>query len=329
MGQSTRICSWNVNGLRAVSNKGFIPWLMNCDFDIVCLQEIKAEESQLNEEIRHPISHPYSNFNSAIRKGYSGVANYCKSKAISVEFGFRDNFGLKPYLINSVVTEKKFSSLIYNNFKILNDNSLEGNYQELARTLNQGEPEIPKTTEEEIKTQIKNFNQEGRVILSEHKLDQQNTFLLLNIYFPNGGSGLERLKFKLEFYELFLLYIKELEKSNPFIVITGDYNTAHHPIDLARPDENTNTSGFMPMERLYLDRLEDLGFIDSFRMMNPDSEDSYTWWSFRTAARSRNVGWRIDYFFISQALKPYLKSASILQDIEGSDHCPISITLSA
>ncbi len=170
------------------------------------------------------------------------------------------------------------------------------------------------------------YDIEGRVIQSHHQLGSLD-FVLYNIYFPNGGASDERLKFKLEFYDDLLDLLAKQLKSQPNIVITGDFNTAHHEIDLARPKENIETSGFMPIERERLDSLEALGFRDAYRHFNPAKPDKYTWWSFRTAARKRNVGWRIDYFYVTELLLKHLAAAEQLDQVEGSDHCPVKIVL--
>lgn len=166
------------------------------------------------------------------------------------------------------------------------------------------------------------LSKEGRMI--ELEFDK---FILLNIYFPNGGSGDTRLKYKLEFYKEFLQYIKKLSKAGKKIIFCGDVNTAHHEIDLARPKENIDNSGFMPIEREWLDKFESAGFIDTFRFFSPNKKDIYSWWDMKTRARDRNVGWRIDYFYTSSNLKNNLKHANILTDVQGSDHCPVSLDL--
>lgn len=163
---------------------------------------------------------------------------------------------------------------------------------------------------------------EGRIIESDF-----DDFILFNIYFPNGQASQERLDLKMKFYADFLAYLKNLQAENKKIIICGDVNTAHCAIDLARPKENENTSGFLKIERDWIDELLAAGFHDSFRLFHPKEPDHYTWWSYRTAARSRNIGWRIDYFIISDNLKDQLKDAFILSDIVGSDHCPIGIDL--
>lgn len=167
------------------------------------------------------------------------------------------------------------------------------------------------------------FDQEGRTIITKYK-----NFTLFNIYFPNGKASVERLAYKMDYYNFLLNYLKELLKTEKNIVICGDVNTAHQEIDLARPKENELISGFLKEERAWIDELLELGFIDSFRHINPAKKDAYTWWSQRSGARQRNVGWRIDYFFISQNLLKNLKSAEVHPQVLGSDHCPISIELS-
>jgi exodeoxyribonuclease III len=168
---------------------------------------------------------------------------------------------------------------------------------------------------------VPKYDQEGRVITAFY-----NDVTICNIYFPNGGQGPERLAFKLEFYEAFLLYVETLRMTNP-VVWGGDVNTAHEPIDLARPRENEGTTGFLPEERAWLDEVNVCGWVDTFRHMYPSKEGVYTYWDMKTRARERNVGWRIDYLFVSQDLLPRMQSARIHGSIIGSDHCPISIEL--
>lgn len=168
---------------------------------------------------------------------------------------------------------------------------------------------------------VKKFDSEGRFIITEYK-----EFFLFNIYFPNGKASKERLDYKMEFYETFLKHLKKLLKQGKKIVICGDVNTAHKEIDIARPKENEKISGFLPIERKWIDRFLGTGFIDTFRVFNQEP-DNYTWWDMITRARERNVGWRIDYFYISENLRKNLKSAFILSNVMGSDHCPIGIEL--
>lgn len=168
---------------------------------------------------------------------------------------------------------------------------------------------------------IAKFNQEGRVLRADYQ-----DFTFLNIYFPNGKASEQRLKFKLDFYDAALEYFNELRNQGKKLIICGDYNTAHNPIDLARPQQNEDVSGFLPIERAWLDRLTENGYLDCFRQFNKEP-DHYTWWSFRSAARQRNVGWRIDYFFCSQDLQPQLKNCYHLTQVMGSDHCPVVLEL--
>lgn len=168
---------------------------------------------------------------------------------------------------------------------------------------------------------IKKFDSEGRFIITEFE-----EFILFNIYFPNGKASPERLQYKLDFYDSFLKHCKKLLKQNKKVVVCGDVNTAHKEIDLARPKENSKTSGFLPDEREWIDKFLAAGFIDTFRMFNQEPEN-YTWWDMVTRARDRNVGWRIDYFYASENLKDNIKSASIHSSVMGSDHCPIELQL--
>lgn len=251
-----RIISWNVNGIRAAQKKGFLDWLAKESPDILGVQETKAHPDQLDALLLNPPGYHVS-WNSAEKKGYSGVATFSKKKPSRVQKGF-------------------------------------------------GLPE---------------FDSEGRLLLTEFP-----EFVFLNIYFPNGGRGPERVKHKLGFYEETLKLVQKLKAEGKKVIISGDYNTAHQPIDLARPDENVGTSGFLPEERAWLDRWIAQGQVDIFRKFNKNP-DQYTWWDMRTFARKKNLGWRIDYHFVTEDLIPMVKNASIHMDIEGSDHCPISLEL--
>lgn len=165
------------------------------------------------------------------------------------------------------------------------------------------------------------YQGEGRVIQLEYP-----DFWYFNIYFPNGQSGDERLNYKLGFYDAFLEHAESLRQSKP-IVVCGDFNTAHHPIDLARPKQNEETSGFLPIERAWLDKFVDHGYVDTYRLIHGDTPDMYSWWSYRFKARERNTGWRIDYFFVSDELKDAVTDAWIETEQYGSDHCPVGIEL--
>ena len=250
-----KIISWNVNGLRAVSKKGFSEWLEKESPDILCLQETKVLPQQLEEDILNPKGY-HSFWNNPSRKGYAGVCVYSKKNPLEVEKDF------------------------------------------------------PPAS----------FNTEGRILTLHYK-----DFILMNIYFPNGGSGPVRLKYKLDFYQKFLKYINGIKNRN--LVICGDVNTAHKAIDLARPKQNEMSSGFLPEERAWMDELVSAGYIDTFRHFNKDPEH-YTWWDYKTRSRERNVGWRIDYFFVTKNMLKRTKRAFILTDVMGSDHCPVGIEIS-
>lgn len=251
-----KIISWNVNGIRAAQKKGFLDWLAKESPDVLCVQETKAHPSQLDPFLLNPPGYHVS-WNSAEKKGYSGVATFSKKKPVRVNAGFG----------------------------------------------------------------VPLFDSEGRLLLTEF-----SEFVLLNIYFPNGGRGPERVKYKLDFYEETLKLTQKLKAEGKKVIISGDYNTAHQPIDLARPDENVQTSGFLPEERAWLDKWVAHGQVDIFRKFNKDP-DQYTWWDMRTFARKKNLGWRIDYHFVTHDLVSSVKNAAIHMDMEGSDHCPISLEM--
>lgn len=166
------------------------------------------------------------------------------------------------------------------------------------------------------------FDQEGRTLVAEF-----GDLMLFNIYFPNGKASPERLQFKMDFYEAFQKRVEKELKNGKQVVMCGDVNTAHHAIDLARPKDNEDISGFLPIEREWMDRFEEAGFHDTFRMFHPDEPDHYSWWSMRSGARGRNVGWRIDYFYASENVKKKVTDGFILPDVMGSDHCPVGIQL--
>jgi len=253
-----RILSWNVNGIRAVHKKGFLQWLEDERPDILGLQETKADDHQLPEELRTPKGY-FSYFASSKgRKGYSGVALYTKIKPKKIEYGMG----------------------------------------------------------------IKKFDDEGRLIEAHF-----DNFILLNVYFPNGGSGPERLKYKLDFYDAFLTHVKKLREKQPNIVFMGDVNTAHEEIDLARPKENEKNTGFLSKERAWIDEVVYAGFLDTFRHLHPNKKGAYSYWDMKTHARDRNVGWRLDYVFIFSSLQKNIKKAFILSEVAGSDHAPVGVEI--
>ena len=255
--KKVRILSWNVNGIRAVYKKGFVEWIRSVDPDILCIQETKAREEQLPEDLKN-IDDYQSYFCWGEKKGYSGTAIYTKEKPKNV-----------------------------------------------SRKLG-----------------IEKFDNEGRILIAEY-----DAFTLFNIYFPNGKAREERLQYKMDFYKAFLDHVKKLKDKGKKIIICGDVNTAHKEIDLARQKSNEKTSGFLPEERAWIDELLANGFLDTLRIFN-DKPEQYSWWDMITRARERNIGWRIDYFFISDNLKEQTMDAFIMPEVMGSDHCPIGLKIS-
>lgn len=247
-----KIISWNVNGLRSVYRKGFFKWFWKVNADIVCLQEIKANKDQVDGSLINPKGY-YSYFNSAERKGYSGVLVYTKKKPISVE--------------------KKLG--------------------------------------------MERFDREGRILEMKY-----GNFTLINLYLPHGGRGKENLPYKLEVYRKLI----EKVKSGKKLILVGDFNIAHEEIDLARPKNNLNGIMFTSKERKQIDTLVGNGLMDTFRMFNKEG-GNYTWWSYMRNARERNLGWRIDYCFVSKDLRGKVKKAFILPSVKGSDHCPVGIDI--
>ncbi len=171
------------------------------------------------------------------------------------------------------------------------------------------------------KVGVKEFDREGRIIIIRYPW-----FTLFNIYFPNGKMSEERLQYKLRFYDFILNYWDKLREKGEKLIITGDVNTAHKPIDLKNPKQNEKYSGFLPIERAWIDKFLSHGYIDTFRYFHPDSVQ-YTWWTYRFNARAKNIGWRIDYFFVSNDLIDLIEDSYIMGDVMGSDHCPIALKL--
>jgi len=174
-----------------------------------------------------------------------------------------------------------------------------------------------------VSLELPGFEGEGRLIHLEF-----NDFHFFNVYFPNGTSSEARLAYKMAYYKAFLEHAQNLRQSKP-IVVCGDFNTAHRPIDLARPKENANHSGFLPEERAFLDSMIAAGYTDTFRLIHGDIPDMYSWWSYKFNARANNVGWRIDYFFVSNELVHAVRDAWIESSAMGSDHCPVGLEIEA
>lgn len=248
------IITYNVNGIRSALNKGFEEWLFENQADIVCLQELKAEEDQIDPAVFKKLGyHIY--WHAAEKKGYSGVAILSKAKPNNVEIGC----GLSQY------------------------------------------------------------DCEGRVIRADY-----NDFSIMSVYMPSGSSGEIRQAFKMEWLDDFQAYINELKKSVPNLIISGDYNICHKPIDIHDPIRNKNSSGFLPEERAWMESFVQSGFVDSFREFNTDPHH-YSWWSYRAGARKNNKGWRIDYHMVNEAIAQRMQAAEILADVVHSDHCPVSL----
>jgi exodeoxyribonuclease-3 len=250
------IYSWNVNGLRAISKKGFFDFVSEKSPDILCIQETKIQEDKLTDQLIN-IEGYYSYFSHADKKGYSGTAIYSKKKPLKVEHG---------------IGNEKFDS-------------------------------------------------EGRIISAEFE-----NFILFNIYFPNGQKDENRLNYKMKFYDALLNYLNNLKNQGKKLIICGDYNTAHNEMDIKNAKANEKYSGFLPIERAWMDKFISQGYVDTFREIHPE-EVSYSWWSYRFKAREKNVGWRIDYFFVSDNMIKDVESAEILGGVIGSDHCPIKIKI--
>jgi exodeoxyribonuclease III len=262
-----KITSWNVNGIRAVHKKGlFTPFVEKLKPDVICLQETKAEQGQI--EIDLPEYEEY--WNSAKKKGYSGTAIFSRVKPLSVHFGLPEDL-IKKH-------------------RIADDGY--------------GHP-----------------NEEGRVIAAEF-----DDVYVATVYTPNAKDDLSRLPLRhMHWDPAFLEYMKRLEEDKP-VVFCGDLNVAHTPDDLANPKPNEGKKGFTKEEREGIDHMIEEGFVDTFRIFTQGS-GHYTWWSHFSHARERNVGWRIDYVFVSGSLSPVVKRARIHSDIFGSDHCPVSLEL--
>lgn len=168
----------------------------------------------------------------------------------------------------------------------------------------------------------KEFDREGR-----HLILDFGDFVLFNIYFPNGGAGNKRVPYKMNYYDKFLKTADALVQKGKNVVVCGDVNTAHTEIDLARPKGNEENTGFLPQERAWVSKFISHGYVDTFRHAHPGEPDHYTYWDYKTGARARNVGWRIDYFFVNEKLLPKVRAAFILKNVLGSDHCPIGIEI--
>ncbi|MCR1840747.1 exodeoxyribonuclease III [Murimonas intestini] len=248
-----KLISWNVNGLRACVQKGFIDFFNEIDADVFCIQESKLQEGQIELEL--PGYHQYWNY--AVKKGYSGTAIFTKEEPLNVSYGIG----------------------------------------------------------------IEEHDQEGRVITLEF-----GDYYVVTVYTPNSQNELARLDYRMKWEDEFLRYLKGLEEKKP-VIFCGDLNVAHKEIDLKNPKTNRKNAGFTDEEREKFTRITESGFIDTYRYFYPDTEEVYSWWSYRFRAREKNAGWRIDYFCVSECLKDKLVDAKIHTEVFGSDHCPVELDI--
>nr|WP_297309380.1 exodeoxyribonuclease III [uncultured Flavobacterium sp.] len=251
-----KILSYNVNGIRAAITKGFLDWLQAANPDVICLQEIKAQENQIPVEDIKAAGYPFQYYYPAQKKGYSGVAILSKVEPKNVVFG----------------------------------------------------------------TGIEHMDFEGRNL----RVDFDDVSIM-SLYLPSG-TNIERLDYKFQYMDEFQDYITNLKNEIPNLVIGGDYNICHEAIDIHDPVRNAKVSGFLPEERKWLDGFMKSGFLDTFRMLNPEPHN-YSWWSYRANARNNNKGWRIDYLLASENLKDRIERAYILPEAKHSDHCPVGLEL--
>ena len=248
-----KLITWNVNGLRAVINKGFKDFFVQSNADIFCIQETKMQEGQL--DIQFDGYQKY--FNSASKKGYSGTAIFTKKEPKQITYGIG----------------------------------------------------------------VEEHDTEGRVITLEYE-----TFYMVNVYTPNSQRELTRLEYRMKWEDEFRKYLKTLDKKKP-IIVCGDFNVAHEEIDLKNPKQNRKSAGFTDEERGKMTELLQSGYIDTYRYLYPEETDCYTWWSYMMKAREKNIGWRIDYFIVSERLKEKIEDVKIHSHVMGSDHCPVELDI--
>ncbi len=250
------VVSYNVNGIRAAINKGFVEWLQEMSPDVLCIQETKARPEQFDVSLFEEMGYNCY-WHSADKKGYSGVGLLSKTKPDNVVIGI-------------------------------------GNEK---------------------------YDAEGRFIRADF-----GDITIISVYHPSGTTGTVRQDFKMEWLYYFQDFINELKKERPKIIVSGDFNICHKEIDINHPKRHTKSSGFLPEEREWVSNFIESGFVDSFREFDK-SPEKYSWWSYRAQSRLKNLGWRIDYHFVSEALKDRLSNAAIWADVEHSDHCPVYVKI--
>jgi len=257
----TTIASWNVNGIRSAAGKGFFEWLASESADVVCVQETKADPSQLGKEFFEATDaegRPFSAFwSSAKRRGYSGVAIYARKAPRGV------------------------------------------------RTLG-----------------IDEYDDEGRYLEADF-----GDFSVVSAYFPNSQEAGARIDYKLRFCDAVLARCDAVVAEGRHIVLAGDYNIAHEPIDLTYPKANEGNPGYLPEERAWMTKLLSAGYSDTFRRLHPGEGGHYSWWSYRMKAREKDIGWRLDYHCVDEGLSAAVMSAAIRKTVSGSDHCPVTLEL--
>ena len=251
-----RIISYNVNGIRAALNKGFLDWMKAGDYDVIGIQETKARPEQVEVSLFEKAGYQH-HWHSAEKKGYSGVATFSK---------------------------------------VMPDKVVQG-------------------------CGIEQIDREGRILRTDF-----GDLTILNCYFPSGTSGTLRQAVKMEFLDLFFHWIADLKKERPNLIIVGDYNIAHTPMDIHDPVRNKKNSGFLPEERAWMTKWFESGFTDAFRYTNPEMVQ-YSWWSYRAGARAKNKGWRIDYQSIASHLKDKIVQAYQINEAVHSDHCPVFLEI--
>lgn len=252
-----KIVSYNLNGIRSAMSKGLLDWLQQESPDVFCVQETKAQPEQIDRLAFQEAGYPYAYIHSAEKKGYSGVAIFCKQEPDKVAVGMHHD----------------------------------------------------------------RYDREGRVLRADF-----GDLTVVCAYIPSGTTGNVRQEFKMDFLDAFYKYIQELRKERPNVIVCGDYNICHKPIDINHPERQIGVSGFLPEEREWLTKFEESGMVDSFRVFCSEP-NQYSWWSYRFGARERNAGWRIDYHWVSEPLRERLRAARIHQEAVHSDHCPVSVEI--